>query len=187
LTPARLELPDDARRVLGVDPGTHALGWGVVEQRGTARRWVAHGVIRAADGSLADRLLQLDTELEQVLLAHTPNRAAVESIFFSKDAQSAAKLGHARGVVLLRLRRAGLEPVELAPAQVKRAVVGRGRADKRQVAQVVAAALALPQPPPSDAADALAVALACLASAGFEEALRRAGAPVGRAARLRRP
>lgn len=164
-------------RVMGVDPGTRALGWGIVEQEGTRRRHVAHGVIcPPADAALPDRLVWLDTELETVIAAQRPTLSAVESIFFAKDAQSAAKLGHARGIVLLRLRRAGLVVHEFAPARVKQVVTGRGRADKQQVARMVTAALGLDEPPPSDAADALAVALTCLAGVGLAEALARARA-----------
>ena len=125
-------------RVLGIDPGTRALGWGLVERVGTRQWHVAHGVIEPPlDGTFADRLVWIDDELAKVIVEHHPDVGAVESIFFSKDAQSAAKLGHARGVVLLRLRRAGLDVHEYPPARVKRSVVGRGRADKHQVARVV--------------------------------------------------
>ena len=165
-------------RVIGVDPGTRLLGWGVVERVGTRQWHVAHGVIQPSlDGTFADRLVCIDDELAQVIAEQQPDTGAVESIFFSKDAQSAAKLGHARGVVLLRLRRAGLEVHEYAPAQIKRSVVGHGRADKQQVARVVAAALGLEAPPRSDAADALAVALTCLSGLDFALAMARAGNP----------
>jgi crossover junction endodeoxyribonuclease RuvC len=165
-------------RVVGIDPGTRALGWGVVAQEGTRRVHVAHGVVKPAAGApLADRLCTIEAELGAVLARHAPEASAVETLFFAKDAQSAAKLGHARGVVLLVLRRAGLEIHEYAPARIKRAVVGRGRADKRQVAHIVAATLGLDAIPPSDAADALAVAITCLASVEFDRALERAAKP----------
>lgn len=121
---------------------------------------VAHGVIHTdADAALGDRLVAIDDALREVVARHAPVSAGVESIFFSKDPQAAAKLGHARGVVLLALRRAGVAIEELAPAHVKRAIVGRGAADKRQVAMVVTAILRLAAPPPADAADALAIAI----------------------------
>ena len=162
-------------RVIGIDPGTLALGWGVVEQEGTRRRHVAHGVVRTPKaGTLADRLCVIDEALREVLTLYRPDTSAVESIFYSKDPQSAAKLGHARGVVLLVLRRAGLTVHEYPPARVKRVVVGRGRADKHQVACLVAATFGLDDLPPSDAADALAVALTCCASVEFDRALARA-------------
>jgi crossover junction endodeoxyribonuclease RuvC len=162
-----------AARVIGVDPGSLAMGWGVVERRGTRLVHVAHGVLRPAGDGLADRLLCIERELVQVIDEYRPAEGAVESIFFSKNAQSAAKLGHARGVVLLVLRRAGMTVSEYPPAQVKRAVVGRGRADKRQVALVVRGVLSLSATPASDAADALAVALTHLSAQRYQQALGR--------------
>jgi crossover junction endodeoxyribonuclease RuvC len=105
---------------------------------------------------------------------YEPAAAAVESIFFSKNAQSAAKLGHARGVVLVSLRRSGVGIAEYAPAKVKRAVVGRGRADKNQVTRVIASMLGLREPPQEDAADALAVAVTHINVARFASALAQA-------------
>jgi crossover junction endodeoxyribonuclease RuvC len=158
--------------VLGIDPGTRHLGWGVLESVGTRVGHLAHGVIDAdEDMPLADRLCIIDEALERVLAAHRPEIAAVESLFFAKNAQSAAKLGHARGVVLLRLARASLPIHEYAPALVKRTVAGKGAADKRQVAMVVTSILRLEKPPRSDAADALAIALTHLQVARFDAAL----------------
>ena len=160
--------------VIGIDPGTRHLGWGVLRRVGTKIEHVAHGVIDVdVEGSLADRLVEIDGALDAVLTEHRPEVGAVESLFFAKDAQSAAKLGHARGVVLLRLARQGLGIREYAPALVKRTVVGKGAADKRQVAMVMTAILRLPSPPRADAADALAVALTHLHVAGFEAAVAR--------------
>lgn len=161
-------------RVIGVDPGTIKLGWGVVERVGTRLVHVAHGTVKTHGDSLATKLVQIDRELEAAVQAHQPTAAAVESIFFSKNAQSAAKLGHARGVVLLSLCRAGLSVAEYPPARVKRAVVGRGRADKNQVSRIVASILGLGDVPQADAADALAVAITHLNIAQFERALSRA-------------
>jgi crossover junction endodeoxyribonuclease RuvC len=164
-------------KVLGIDPGTLHVGWGVLTRSGTRIDHVAHGVIDTEEGSpLADRLVLIDTALEAVIAAHRPEVGAVESLFFAKNAQSAAKLGHARGVVLLRLARASLPIREYAPALVKRTVVGRGAADKKQVAMVVTSILRLPVPPRSDAADALAIALTHLSVASFEAAMARSKA-----------
>jgi crossover junction endodeoxyribonuclease RuvC len=156
-------------RVIGIDPGTRHLGWGVLTRTGTRVEHVAHGVIDTdLDGSLAERLVEIDTELERVIREHAPDVGAVESIFFSKNANSAAKLGHARGVILLRLARAGMPIHEYAPTLVKRSVAGKGAADKKQVALVMTAILRLAAPPRSDAADALAVALTHLHAANFQ-------------------
>jgi crossover junction endodeoxyribonuclease RuvC len=146
--------------VLGLDPGTRHFGWGVVEQRGQRLVHVAHGVVDTnAEESLAARLVVIERALMDVLSAHGPSVASVEALFFAKDPQAASKLGHARGVALLVCARAGLAIHEYAPALVKRAMTGSGRADKRQVAQMVRVVLALPAAPPADAADALASAI----------------------------
>jgi crossover junction endodeoxyribonuclease RuvC len=146
--------------VLGLDPGTRHFGWGVVERRGTRLVHVAHGIVHTDEReSIAMRLVVIEQELGRVVEAHTPTAASVEALFFAKDPQAAAKLGHARGVGLLVCARAGLEVHEYAPALVKRAVAGSGRAEKSQVAQMVRVVLGLASLPPADAADALAVAV----------------------------
>jgi crossover junction endodeoxyribonuclease RuvC len=146
--------------VLGIDPGTRRLGWGVVERRGTRLVHRAHGVIQTDETqAIAFRLVTIECQLVEVVRAHLPTVASVEALFFAKDAQAAAKLGHARGVVLLVCARAGLEVHEYAPALVKRAVAGSGRAEKAQVAQMIRVILGLSTAPPSDAADALALAV----------------------------
>lgn len=160
-------------RVLGVDPGSRHLGWGVIERNGTRIEHVAHGVIDADESQpLAQRLVILDRGFLEVIVRYGPDVAAVESIFFAKDAQSAAKLGHARGVILLRLASGGVPIFEMAPARVKRAVVGAGLATKEQVSRVITSILRLPEAPRVDAADALANAFAHLTLAPFEEAVK---------------
>jgi crossover junction endodeoxyribonuclease RuvC len=145
---------------LGIDPGTRFLGWGVVSRNGNRLTHVAHGVIRAGTKeALPTRLLAIEQELTRVIEEHSPEVGSVESLFFHKDAQAAAKLGHARGVVLLCLERAQVKIFEHAPARVKRTLAGNGQADKRQVALMVRAVLGLDELPPADAADALALAV----------------------------
>lgn len=154
--------PDTSDSVIavGIDPGTRALGWGVVRREGNRLKHVAHGIIRlSATDSLATRLNQLDRELDVLLAEHEPDAGSVETLFFHKDPQAAAKLGHARGVVLLSLARRGIEVAEYQPARVKLTIAGHGQADKRQVAMMVRAVLALSDTPPADAADALALAV----------------------------
>jgi crossover junction endodeoxyribonuclease RuvC len=159
-------------RVIGIDPGTRHLGWGVLSRTGTRIEHVAHGVIDTDEKApLAERLVEIDTALEEVVARYAPEVGAVESLFFAKDAQSAAKLGHARGVVLLRLARASLPIHEYAPALVKRTIAGKGAADKKQVQMVVTAILRLGTPPRVDASDALAIALTHMHAARFNEAL----------------
>lgn len=160
---------------IGIDPGTRKLGWGVVSRTGNRLTHVAHGVI-ALDGSesIASRLVELEGQLSRVIQEHRPTVSSVESLFFNKDAQAAAKLGHARGVVLLCLARAGIPIAEYAPAKIKRTIAGNGQADKRQVALMVRAALALDSLPPVDASDALAIAMTHLRLGGLLSALEEA-------------
>jgi crossover junction endodeoxyribonuclease RuvC len=146
-------------RVLGLDPGTRRFGWGMVARRGTRLVHLAHGVVALGDGILAERLVALERELDEVVRAHQPGQASCETLFFHKDPQAAAKLGHARGVALLVCARAGLDVYEYAPARVKRTVAAHGRAEKSQVAQMIRVILSLGELPPSDAADALALAV----------------------------
>ncbi len=146
--------------VLGLDPGTRHFGWGIVARRGSRLSHIAHGVIDTdVTAIIAERLVEIETALVEVVRAHAPDAAAVESLFFAKDAQAAAKLGHARGVALLVCARAGLPIAEYPPARVKRTVAGGGRAEKSQVAHMVRVLLGLGELPLPDAADALAVAL----------------------------
>jgi crossover junction endodeoxyribonuclease RuvC len=161
--------------VLGVDPGTRRLGWGVLARDGNRIRHLGHGVlVLPAERPLAERLTLIEQGLVEVIARFRPQASSVESIFFNKDAQAAAKLGHARGVVLLCCARMGVSVAEYAPARVKRTVTGHGAADKRQVALLVRAMLALDALPPSDAADALALALTHLRQAPLAEAVLKA-------------
>ncbi len=163
---------------LGIDPGTRRLGWGVVSRTGNRLLHVAHGVIALDESeSIASRLVELEGQLTRVIREHRPTVSSVESLFFNKDAQAAAKLGHARGVVLLCLAREGIPIAEYAPAKIKRTIAGSGQADKRQVALMVRAALALELLPPADAADALAIAMTHLRLGGLLSALEEATDP----------
>jgi crossover junction endodeoxyribonuclease RuvC len=146
--------------VIGLDPGTRHFGWGVVRRVGTRLSHIAHGVLDVArHGELGDRLVAIESELVKIIERHQPEQASIESLFFAKDAQAAAKLGHARGVALLVCARAGLASFEYAPARVKRTIAGAGRADKAQVAQMIRVVLGLGELPRADAADALAIAV----------------------------
>ena len=158
---------------LGIDPGTLHLGWGVVSREGNRLCHIAHGVIHLNGKlSIADRLARIEVELGAVIEHHQPEVGSVENLFFHKDAQAASKLGHARGVVLLLLARAGIEIAEYPPARVKRTIAGNGQADKAQVAMMVRAMLALDALPPADAADALALAITHLRIGALMQALR---------------
>lgn len=152
--------------VLGIDPGSRFMGWGVLRVVGTSIEHVAHGVVRAGeDLPLSKRLVIIDDGLREICARFQPSEAGVESIFFAKDATAAAKLGHARGVILLNLQRHNVAIAEYPPALVKRAVGASGRADKGQIARIVMAFLRLKDLPSVDASDALAIAIAHVNSA----------------------
>jgi crossover junction endodeoxyribonuclease RuvC len=147
-------------RVLGLDPGSVRTGWGVVEWGGQRARGVAAGVIRVPDNlPLAERLHRIHQGVVEVLALYKPDAVAVEDIFFARYAQAALVLGHARGVAVLAAAQANLSVTAYPPAVVKRSLIGSGRADKQQVAQIVGAVLGLTDLPGIDATDALAVAL----------------------------
>ena len=147
-------------RVLGIDPGSRRTGWGVVQLEGTRLRQIASGTISISSSlALPARLRTIHQGLLEVVSAHRPEVVAVEEIFFSKHANAALKLGHARGVALLVAAESEIEVHEYPPAIVKRTVVGRGAADKVQVGRLVTALLGLRAAPQEDAADALAVAI----------------------------
>ncbi|HTS87937.1 MAG TPA: crossover junction endodeoxyribonuclease RuvC [Gemmatimonadales bacterium] len=149
-------------KVLGVDPGTGATGYGVVEtgERGSFRL-VECGVIRTASRSpLPTRLHQVYAGLVELIARHRPDLLAVEEAFHAKNARTTLVLGHARGVILLAAESAGVTIAEYSPAVIKRTVTGRGAAHKPQVGFMVAELLRLRHPPqPADAADGVAVAL----------------------------
>jgi crossover junction endodeoxyribonuclease RuvC len=151
-------------RVLGIDPGTRRLGWGVVERRGPKLVAIAAGVLTMpATEPLEQRLMRVDAALTELAERHGPHAIALEDVFYAKFPRAAIQLAHVRGVVLLGAACLELPIASYAPALVKRTVAGRGAADKSQVARLVAATLGLPRPPPSDAADALAIAITHLA------------------------
>jgi crossover junction endodeoxyribonuclease RuvC len=148
-----------ARRVLGVDPGSIRCGWGVVESQGARVVRISSGVIDAGRGDLAVRLGRIRDGLRDAASVHGPTEAAIEALFFHRNAQSALKLGEARGVAILALHDAGLPVAEYEPAFVKKSVVGSGRADKDQVALMVQAMLGYRTPAARDESDALAIAI----------------------------
>ena len=157
-----------SRLVLGVDPGTATTGYGVVEaEPGRPGRLVECGVLRTGAGApLAERLASLHDGMRDLLQHHHPDVVAVESIFYAKNVRSSLVLSHARGVILLAAAQAGVPVAEFAPAFVKKAVVGRGRATKAQVGFMVQQLLRLRQAPrPADAADGVAIALTYLLTA----------------------
>jgi crossover junction endodeoxyribonuclease RuvC len=147
-------------RILGIDPGTNATGYGVVERDGARLRHVAHGALRPARAqSMAARLAQIYAGLVDVIAQHQPACVAIEQIFVAASGPSALVLGQARGVALAAIGAAGLPFAELAPQRIKLAVTGTGAAQKQQVQAMVRRLLALDALPTRDAADALAAAI----------------------------
>lgn len=146
-------------RVMGVDPGLRACGWGVIDATPGRLRFVACGTVRTQGTHLPDRLLSLHQSLLTVVRDHAPDTAAVEQTFVNRDGAGTLKLGQARGVAVLAVAQAGITIGEYAPNAVKKAVVGVGHADKKQVEHMVKMQLPGAQPDSPDAADALAIAL----------------------------
>ena len=181
-----------AQRVLGIDPGSATTGFGLVERSGAGVVHVAHGTIRLPrTGSLSSRLARLHREVAELAQRYRPDVASIEQCFVAASPRSALVLGQARGVALAALGGSGVTVVEYAPAQIKLAVAGSGRAGKDQIQRVVSRMLGLTTWPAPDAADALATAL-CHAMAGRLAQLgprprtrrRRARGPVVRVRRV---
>jgi crossover junction endodeoxyribonuclease RuvC len=147
--------------VLGIDPGTAALGYGIIESRSGRLRMIDAGCFETKpDASLPQRLLAIHGLLDELIALHKPDLVAVERLFFSRNAQTAFAVGQARGVVLLAAAQAEVPVREATPNEVKVAVTGFGKAPKDQVGRMVAVCLSLPEPPKrDDTSDALAVAI----------------------------
>ena len=153
-------------RIFGIDPGSERTGYGCVESDGRRHMLLACGAVAAPPGdTFPNRLARIHSELSALLASYRPDCVAIENLFHAANVRSALKLGHARGVAMLAAVEAGCDVVEYTPAEIKRAVVGYGRAEKQQVGQMVKLLLGLKAAPsPHDAADALAVAICHLHS-----------------------
>ena len=146
--------------VLGVDPSSTSTGYGFVEYSKRKARYVACGCIRPKEDAFEERLVYMFDEMTRLIGEYSPDEGAIETTFFGKDATAAAKLGQARGVLIVAMRKAGLPIAHYTPAVVKRSVTGNGQATKQQVQFMVARRLGLEEvPKPLDASDALAIAL----------------------------
>lgn len=147
-------------RIIGIDPGLRNTGWGVISQQGSSLTYIADGALHS-DGelSLSERLLQLHTQLMEVMREYDPDEAAVEETFVNTDARATLKLGQARGVLMLAPAMLKLPVAEYAPNTVKKAVVGAGHAEKDQVKHMVRLLLPKARMRTADSTDALAVAI----------------------------
>ncbi|MEL6585972.1 MAG: crossover junction endodeoxyribonuclease RuvC [Pseudomonadota bacterium] len=146
-------------RVMGIDPGLRACGWGVIDTEGSRQIHVANGTIRPKGQDMGERLLSLHQALSAIVTQFAPNAAAVEQTFVNRDGAGTLKLGQARGVAVLVPAQAGLVVGEYAPNAVKKAVVGVGHAAKEQIDHMIRLQLPGCDPDSADAADALAIAL----------------------------
>src|ERR687895_2089017 len=147
--------------ILGIDPGTATTGWGVIRQEGNRLRYVQHGTVTTpSQWEMPRRLGRLFDGVTELVKGYRPETVAVEELFFNTNVTTAITVGQARGVVLLAAYRAGIEVAEYTPVQVKQAITSYGRAEKRQVQELVRSLLNLREiPRPDDAADGLAIAI----------------------------
>lgn len=168
-----ISAPPDTRIVLGIDPGTAIVGYAVVMAQGCELSLLAcHAICTSAKMPLSERLVCIYKELNTVITTHKPREAAIEELFFAKNARTAMTVGQARGVAMLALAINGLSIAEYTPKQVKQAVTGYGGADKDQVGEMVRILLKLSAiPQPDDAADAAAIAICHLHTAPYAQGL----------------
>ncbi|MCX2889864.1 crossover junction endodeoxyribonuclease RuvC [Pseudomonas sp. LB-090624] len=167
--------------ILGIDPGSRITGYGVVRQTARGCEYVASGCIRTGSGELHERLQIVFRGVSEIIALHGPVTMGIERVFMARNADSALKLGQARGAAIVAAAEAGLEIAEYSATQVKQAVAGTGGANKEQVMMMVMHLLKLTQKPQIDASDALAIALchahtrSSLVPHGLATARRRGG------------
>ncbi|HBA88725.1 MAG TPA: crossover junction endodeoxyribonuclease RuvC [Geobacter sp.] len=160
--------------ILGIDPGSRKTGYGIISKQGNRLIHVDNGAIFTQSAKdFPQRLEQIFTGLSAIIAQYRPDAVAVEDVFLAKNAQSALKLGQARGAAIVAAVNVGLPVHEYTAMQVKQAVVGTGRAEKAQVQQMIKALLNLPEVAQEDASDALAVAICHAHSAGMNSLLKR--------------
>ncbi len=147
-------------RILGIDPGSHITGYGVILKEGNYFKKITYGEIKPKKGAnLSDVLIEIYQRLSEVVAKTDPQSIALENIFYGKNVRSLIKQAQVRGVAIFSGADKGIPIYEYSPLEIKKAVVGYGRAEKRQVQAMVKAILKLPTLPPADAADALAAAI----------------------------
>ncbi len=167
--------------ILGIDPGSRITGFGVIRETGQKCEYIASGCIRTPDTSLADKLQTIFRGVQEVIQTYQPTTMGIEQVFMAKSADSALKLGQARGSAIVAAAEHGLEVAEYSARQVKKSVTGSGAADKEQVMLMVMHLLKLEKRPQVDASDALAIALChahhrqTLIPLGLQKAKRRRG------------
>jgi len=162
-------------RVLGIDPGSETLGWGVVDGSGSKYALVDFGTVKSdPKQQFSKRLLNIYNGVAEILDKHSPDVLSVEDTFYAVNAQVALKLGQVRGTMLLLAEQHDIEIAEYAPRLVKQTVVGYGNAEKHQIQEMVKILLRLKTvPTPHDAADALAIAICHFHHAGMQDKIKR--------------
>ncbi len=148
-------------RILGIDPGTGILGFGVIDFTNNKARLIDAGVVRTkVHQALDERLVEIYEAVQEIIAANHPTMMSIEQLFFSRNVTTAISVSHARGVAMLAGKQAGLSIAEYTPMQIKQTVTGYGKADKKQVQEMVRVTLGLTEvPKPDDCADALAAAI----------------------------
>ncbi len=176
------ERRDGVLTILGIDPGYALLGWGVIEYYASRHRLVACGTVETTkDMPWTDRLKEVYTGLVSIINQYRPDVCAVEELFFNSNQKTAIKVGEARGAAVVACANAGLPVYEYTPLQIKQALTGYGRADKKQMQEMVRQILGLERAPkPDDAADAVAAAICHANSSGYIERVARYTAAGGR-------
>ena len=163
-------------RVLGIDPGSETLGWGVVEGSGSKYSLVDFGTVKSnTKDSFSKRLLNIYNGVADLMALHSPDILSVEDTFYAVNVGVALKLGQVRGLMLLLAEQRGMEIAEYAPRLIKQTIVGHGNAEKQQVQQMVKILLKMKTiPTPHDAADALAIAICHFHHAGMQQRIKLA-------------
>ncbi|NOZ52023.1 MAG: crossover junction endodeoxyribonuclease RuvC [Gammaproteobacteria bacterium] len=146
-------------RILGIDPGSRSTGYGIVDSDGYHAAYVTSGCVRAVNDNLPERLRIIFCGIQELLLQHRPDEVAIENVFMHRNADSALKLGQARGAAICAVITQSITVGEYTPTEIKQSVVGKGNAAKEQVQHMVMMLLNLDKQPQADAADALAVAM----------------------------
>jgi crossover junction endodeoxyribonuclease RuvC len=162
-------------RVLGIDPGSETLGWGVVDGSGSKYALVGFGTVKSSPKQqFSKRLLNIYNAVAEIMAEHSPDVLSVEDTFYAVNVGVALKLGQVRGLMLLLAEQRGLEIAEYAPRLVKQTVVGYGNAEKHQVQEMVKILLKMKTvPTPHDAADALAIAICHFHHAGIQDKIKK--------------
>jgi crossover junction endodeoxyribonuclease RuvC len=163
--------------ILGIDPGSRVTGYGVIDANSGKPRYLASGCIRLPKQSMAARLAIIFNELGELIAQYQPEQVAIERVFVGKSADSALKLGHARGVAMLAATLADIPVEEYAARTIKQAVAGSGAADKQQIQAMVVRLLQLNAEPAEDAADALAAALCWVYKSNFKRYIDQQNRP----------